>query len=118
MLNEQERLKLYSEASTRPWYFDGRDIFTTGSTEETGGHRLVIPLPNTLHPTQQVTEADAKLVVMAVNEHELLCELAEAARRCVFNNYHVHELDVDSWGEAWTDIGVALGKLDKLRGNV
>lgn len=64
--------------SPRPWYFDGRDIFSTGPTDDTGGHRLVVPLPNTFHPSQRVSDADAELIVRAVNEHDALLEFWHA----------------------------------------
>jgi hypothetical protein len=58
---------LLEKASRTPWYYDGRDIFS----EHVGpdGHRLVIPLPDTFHPSQAVNPADAELVVAAVNEY-------------------------------------------------
>lgn len=60
--------ELVSLASGGPWYFDGWDIFSTGSTADTGGHRCVVPLPHeTFHPSQQVSPYDAELIVRAVN---------------------------------------------------
>lgn len=72
---------LLAAPSPRPWYFDGRDIFSTGPTDETGGHRLVVPLPNTLHPSQRVSDADAELIVRAVNAYDALVAAAEPLSR-------------------------------------
>lgn len=63
------------EASRRPWYYDGRDIFSRHIDAD--GHRLVIPLPDTFHPSQEVKRADAELVVKAVNAHDALMHLLE-----------------------------------------
>lgn len=71
------RVPLATEASPRPWYFDGRDIFSTGPTDDTGGHRLVVPLPNTFHPSQRVSDADAELIVAAVNAYDRMRDALE-----------------------------------------
>lgn len=60
---------LLALASPRPWYFDGRDILHTGETDDTGGHRLVVPLPDTWHESQRVSDYDAELIVRAVNAY-------------------------------------------------
>jgi hypothetical protein len=59
---------LLANASPRPWYFDGRDILTASQGEN--GHRLVVPLPNTIHPSARVSDFDAELIVRAVNAYE------------------------------------------------
>jgi hypothetical protein len=70
-----------SEPSPRPWYFDGWDIFTTGPTGNTGGHRLVVPLPrDTFHPSQRVRDADARLIVRAVNAYDTFLDALSALR--------------------------------------
>jgi hypothetical protein len=87
-----DTIRLLADASPRPWYFDGWDIFTTGPTDETGGHRLVVPLPNTVHPSQRVSKADAELIVLAVNEYERLVgerdHLREAAKVVVVSAHN------------------------------
>lgn len=46
-----------------PWYFDGRDIFTEAFDE--GGHRLLIPLPETFHESARVPDEIARYVAAA-----------------------------------------------------
>ena len=65
-MTPEEKTFLLSKASPTPWYFDGRDIFSESFQEN--GHRLVVPLPDTWHPSQGVSEFDARLIVAAVNE--------------------------------------------------
>lgn len=57
--------QLAERATPRPWYYDGRDIFSTAVGQD--GHRLVVPLPETWHPYQEVSPFDAELIVRAVN---------------------------------------------------
>ena len=64
--------ELVQAATAAPWYFDGWDIFTeaTSAGPNGDGHRLVVPLSHlneTWHPSQQVSAADAELIVRAVN---------------------------------------------------
>lgn len=66
--------ELLAKATERPWYFDGWDIFTAGSSAgpRGDGHRLVVPLShldNTFHPSQRVSRYDAELIVRAVNAY-------------------------------------------------
>lgn len=85
--------ELLAAASPRPWYFDGWDVFSTGATDGTGGHRLVFPLPHpTWHPSQRVSPADAELAVRAVNEYEALL----GARAAVPAPEHLHGADGES----------------------
>lgn len=59
------------------WFYDGRDIFT----EEHGpdGHRLILPLPETFHASQQVPDSVARLIVAAVNYARAACGASQAA---------------------------------------
>jgi hypothetical protein len=87
MTVEREQLKRYAEAATPgPWYYDGRDIFTTHTGE--GGHRLVVPLPETWHESQRVNEADARYIA-ALSPDVLLGLLAhlDAAERLVESSF-------------------------------
>ncbi len=73
----------FPDSTPRPWYFDGWDIFTSASSAGSrgDGHRLVVPLSHlneTFHPSQKVSEDDARLIVAAVNERDAL--LAENRR--------------------------------------
>jgi hypothetical protein len=63
--HDRARLRQLAEAATPgPWYYDGRDIFTTQTRVDSiaSGHRLVIPLPETWHESQAVNKADATYI--------------------------------------------------------
>jgi hypothetical protein len=73
-----QRLRdLTANATESPWVFDGRDIFSKEIGDN--GHRLIIPLPETWHESQQVNKVDATLIVAARNHWDTLLDIAEAA---------------------------------------
>lgn len=63
-MNDEELKALLAKASPRPWRYDGRDVFSAELINESG---LVLPIPETWHPSQRVNEADIRLLVEAVN---------------------------------------------------
>lgn len=91
------------EATPRPWYYDGRDIFAVGIKED--GHRLVIPLPDTFHPSQEVSKADAELVVLAVNSHDALMRLLETVEDSISAHHDVTIPVKEAYDEACKVLG-------------
>lgn len=62
-LLRQEIRELLAKTPSRPWWFDGRDIFHKDGIMV----QLVIPLPETWHESQRVPDVTAQLVCACVN---------------------------------------------------
>lgn len=63
-----EDLAALSEAAPAGrWWFDGRDIFTDDG-QGAAEHHLVVPLPDTWHESQRVSDDTARFICAAVND--------------------------------------------------
>lgn len=108
------------KATARPWKFiprrkesDGRGICTTNHSAEVlncHGTQII----TTTGISESLWEANAALIVQAVNEHALLCKVEQAADNA-HSKFFCAMASEETKHQAMSDLGIALAAIYGFR---